>query len=120
MWVKANLTNVSLGVLGVLQGNFEPIPLKVYVPHSPNNCLLLIMTKLGQRVVQDSHIHGHVILMPWVFLLSRWVFGLARLHNHIMLHLQMLHQVVLGSVGHIAPMNLTNKLSIIPCPMYTL
>jgi hypothetical protein len=120
MWLEANLTSVSLGALGVLQGNLEPIPLKVCLPLSPSNYLLFIATESNQRVAQDLHIHGCMILMPWVFLLNNWAFGFARLHNHIMLHLQMLHQVIFGSVGHIAPMNLTNKLNIVPCPMYTL
>ncbi len=120
MWLEANLTSVNFGALGVLQSNLEPIPLKVCVPPNPSNYLLLISLEPRQRFAQDLHIHGRVILMPWVFLLSRWASELARFHNHTMLRLQMLHQVVFPSVGHIAPMNLTNKLSIILCPMYTL
>jgi len=50
------------------------------------------------------------------FLPSRWAFGLARLHNHIVAHLQMLYQVVLGDIGCITPINPTSPLSTIPCP----
>jgi len=32
MWLETSLIGVSLGALGVLQGNLEPIPLKVCVP----------------------------------------------------------------------------------------
>ncbi len=42
---------MNLGALGVLQNNLERIPFKVCVLLSLNNYLLLIATKLGQRVV---------------------------------------------------------------------
>jgi hypothetical protein len=42
----------------------EPTPLQVCVFFSPSNYLLRIVTKLGQKVVQNPHIHGYVILMP--------------------------------------------------------
>ncbi len=41
-------------------------------------------------------------------------------YNHIVLHLQMLYQVVLGNVGDIAPMNQTSKLCPILFPMNAL
>ncbi len=56
----------------VLQSYLEPILLQVYMPlNLRSNCLLLIAIELGQRVVQDLRIHGHVML--WAFLPSKWM-----------------------------------------------
>ncbi len=108
---KCRLKNLK----NVLQNNLEPISFQVCKHFSLSNSLVLIVTKLSQRVIQDPHIHGHVVLMFQAFLPSRWVFGLVRFRNHIISRLQMLYQVVLGNVGHIAPMNLINKFHTIPC-----
>jgi hypothetical protein len=51
MWSEVSFTSVGLGTLGVLQINLEPILLQECVPHSPSNSFLLIVMKLGQRVV---------------------------------------------------------------------
>jgi len=75
------------------------------------------MTKPSQRVIQNPHIHGCVILMPWALLPSRWAFGLVWLHGHIVARPQMLYQVVFGCIRCITPINPPNKFGPIPCPM---
>jgi hypothetical protein len=95
------------------------IPPQECVPPILSNSLLVIVTKLGQRVAQDPCIHGHLILNLWAFLPSKWASGLTRLHNHIMACLQMPYQVVLGHIGCITPINPTSNFWPILCPMDT-
>jgi hypothetical protein len=102
----------------ISQNNMEFIPLQVCVPPNPNNFLLFIVTKPNQRIVQDLCIHDYMMLMPWGFLLNRWATGFTQLHNHILSNSQMSYQVVFGNASQIAPMILTSKFCIIPCPMY--
>jgi hypothetical protein len=68
-------------------------------------CLMFIVTKPGQKVTQDPHIHYRVILNPWALLPNRWAFKLARFHGHIVACPQMLYHVVLGCIRCIAPIN---------------
>jgi len=89
------------------------------VPLSPSNSLLLIVTKLGQRVAQNPRIHCHMILNPRALLPNRWVFKLARLHGNIVTCLQMSHQVIFSCIGCITPINLIRKFRPIPYPMDT-
>ncbi len=103
----------------VSQNNLKLIPIQVYMPPRLSNCFFLIAIKLGQRVIQNPCIHGHIILMPRAFFSSRWVFGLARLHNHIVACSQMLYQVALSDIGCITPINTASALNTIPCPMDT-
>jgi hypothetical protein len=77
---------------------------------------MFIKLELGQKVAQNPHIHGCMILMPWALFLSRWVF---MFHGHIVVRPQMLYQVVLGYIGCIAPINPTSKFGPILCPMDT-
>jgi hypothetical protein len=61
-----------------------------------------------------------MVLMPQALLLNKWVFGLAELQSNIVTCLQMVYQIVLGGVGHIALINPKNKLGTILCSMYIL
>jgi len=99
------------------QINLEPIPLQECVTFSPSNSFLFITMKLGQRVVQDLHIHRCVILNPRALLLSRWAFGLIQLNGNIVMCLELLHQILFGHIGCTTPINTISKFSPILCPM---
>jgi hypothetical protein len=90
------------------------------MPPSPSNSLLFIATKLGKPVVQDLHIHGHMISMSWAFFLSKWVYELAQLHNYIVVHPQMQYQILLGHIGCIVLINHASKFGPILYPIDTL
>ncbi len=45
------------------QNNLKLIPIQVYMPLSPSNCLFLIVIELGHMVAQNQRIHGHMILI---------------------------------------------------------
>jgi hypothetical protein len=60
-----------------------------------------------------------MILNPWALLQNKWVFGLAQIHGNIVMHPQMLHQVIFGHIGCITPINPIRKFGPILCPMDT-
>jgi len=120
MWLEASLRSAGLKNLRcVSQNNHKFIPSQVCMPPNLNNCLLFIVMKLDQRVVQDLCIHDYRILMPCGLLPNRLVSRLTWFHSHILSNSQISYQVVFGNVSHITPMNLRSKLCTIPCAMYT-
>ncbi len=103
----------------VLQITLEPIPFQGSVLLSLGNCLLFITMELSQRVVPNLCIHCRMILNLRALLLSKWAFELVWLHGNIVTCVKMPHQIVLGYIRCIAPINLTRKFGPVPCPMDT-
>jgi hypothetical protein len=110
MWLKGSFTSASLSTSGVYYKSTWSLSHFRNVPLSLSNSLLLIVMKLGQKVVQNLHIHLRVILNPHAILSSRWVLGLVWLHGNILLQSQMPHQVVLAVQDALHPSTLQANL----------
>ncbi len=119
MWLKVSFTNAGLNTSGVYCKSTWSIS------HSRSACLLALaiaffsLRRNHQKVVQDPFIHCHVVLNPWAMFPSKWVFRLARLHGNFVMCPQMPHQVILGRIACIPPINVVSKFGPILCPMHT-
>jgi hypothetical protein len=119
MWLEVNLISVGLRTLGVFQKTTWSLSHCKFVCFPT---LIISFYSLWRNqikgFVQDLCIHDYMMLMHGGFFLNSWVTRFTQFHNHILSNSQMSYQAVFANVSHIAPMNLTSKLCIIPCPMY--